>query len=74
MFTYNPNFKNISFRIRKNLQFLYAEPETKRVFTPAPIISFRSDRNLKNFLVRSKVYPIEREVLQNVMVNAVKCV
>ena len=29
--TYNPNFKNLSFLIRKNLQLLYADPETKRV-------------------------------------------
>ena len=34
--TYNPNFKNLSFLIRKNLQFLYAHPETKTVFMPAP--------------------------------------
>ena len=60
--TYNPNFNNLSFLIRKNLQFLYADPETKRVFTPAPFVSFRSARNLKSFLVRSKVYPLERKV------------
>ena len=59
--TYNPNFKNLSILIRKNLQFLYADPETKRVFTPAPFVSFRSVRNL-SFLVRSKVYPLERKV------------
>ena len=60
--TYNPNFKNLSFVIRKNLQFLYADPETKRVFMPTPFVSFRSARNLKSFLVRSKVYPLERKV------------
>ena len=60
--TYNPNFNNLSFLIRKNLQFLYADPETKRVFTPVPFVSFRSARNLKSFLVRSKVYPLERKV------------
>ena len=60
--TYNPNFKNLSFLIRKNLQFLYADPETERVFMPAPFVSFRSVRNLKSFLVRSKVHPIERKV------------
>ena len=60
--TYNPNYNNLSFLIRKNLQFLYADPETKRVFTPAPFVSFRSTRNLKSFLVRPKVYPLERKV------------
>ena len=56
--TYNPSFNNLSFLIRKNIQFLY---ETKRVFAPAPFASFRSARNLKRFLVRSKVYPLERK-------------
>ena len=45
--TYNPNFKNLTFLIRKNLQFLYAYPETKRVFKPASFVSFWSARNLK---------------------------
>ena len=60
--TYNPSFKNLGFLIRMNLQFLYADPETKTVFTPAPFVSFRSARNLKTFFVRSKVYPLERKV------------
>ena len=59
--TYNPNFKNLRILIRKNLQIMYADPETTRVFTPAPFVSFRSVRNLKSLLVRSKVYPLERK-------------
>ena len=34
--TFNPNFNNLSFLMRKNLQLLYADPEAKRIFTPAP--------------------------------------
>ena len=45
--TYNPNLKNLSFLIRKSLKLLYADPVTKRVFTPAPFVSYRSFRNLK---------------------------
>ena len=60
--TYNPNFNNLSFLIRKNLQLLYADPETKRAFTSAPFVSFRSARSSKSFLVRSKVYLLERKV------------
>ena len=62
--SYNPSFKNLSFLIRKNLQFLYVDQETKRVFTPVftPFVSFRSASNLKSFLVRSKVYTLERKV------------
>ena len=62
MVTHNPNFKNLSFLICKNLQFLYADPEIKRVFTPALFASFRSVRRLKRFLVRPEVYPLERKV------------
>ena len=32
------------------------------VFTPAPFVSFRSARNLKSFLVRSKISPLDRKV------------
>ena len=60
--TYNPAFKNLVQVIRKNLQLLYADEEIKKVFSPAPFVSFRSTRNLKSYLVRSKIYPLERKV------------
>ena len=41
---------------------MYADPETETVFTPPPFVSSRSVRDLKSFLVRSKVYPLERKV------------
>ena len=34
---------------------------------PAPFVSFRSAKNLKSFLIKSKVYPLERKV------GSVKC-
>ena len=36
--------------------------EVKSVFTPAPMISFRSARKLSSYLVRAKLYPLERTV------------
>ena len=60
--TYNPAFKNLSQVIRKNLQLLYADEQVKKVFSPAPFVSFRSTRNLESYLVRSKIYPLERKV------------
>ena len=60
--TYNPAFKNLVQVIRKNLQLLYADEEIKKVFSPVPFVSFRSTRNLKSYLVRSKIYPLERKV------------
>ena len=36
--------------------------EVKSVFTPAPMISFRSTRKRSSYLVRAKLYPLERTV------------
>ena len=60
--TYNPTFKNLFQVKRKNLQLLYADKQVKKVFSPAPFVFFRSKRNLKSYLVRSKIYPLERKV------------
>ena len=44
------------------MQYLYADPEPKRFLKPAPSVFLRSARDLKSFLVRSKVYQLERKV------------
>ena len=36
--------------------------EAKKVFTPGPMNSFRSARKLSSYLVRAKLYPIEKTV------------
>ena len=36
--------------------------EVERLFTPKPMISFRSARKLSSYLVRDKLYPTERTV------------
>ena len=36
--------------------------DVKSVFTPAPMISFRSARKLSSYLVRAQLYPLERTV------------
>ena len=36
--------------------------EVNRVFTPKPMVSFRSSRKISSYLVRAKLYPIERTV------------
>ena len=60
--TYNPAFKSLSQVIRKNFQLLYLEEQVKKLFLPAPFVSLRSTRNLKSYLVKSKIYPVERKV------------
>ena len=36
------------------------DKETQRVFTPRPMITFCSTRKLSSYLVRTKLYPLER--------------
>ena len=36
--------------------------EVKRVFTPKPMVSFRSSHKISSYLVRAKLYPTERTV------------
>ena len=41
--------------------------EVKNVFTPGPIVSYRCARKISSYLVRAKLYPLERKV------GSVKC-
>ena len=36
--------------------------ETKKVFSPRPMVSFRSSRKISSYLVRAKLYPLDRVV------------
>ena len=56
--TYHPHLKNISEIIKKHIKHLYTDPEVR----PLPFVSFRFVRNLRNHLVRSKLYPQERKI------------
>ena len=60
--TYNLAFQNLFQVIRKNLQLFHADEEAKKMFSSVPFVSFRSTRNLKSYLVWSKIYPLERKV------------
>ena len=61
--TYNPFLYNLGQTIRKNLFLLYQDEEVKRVFTPAPFLSFRTAGTLRTHLVRAKVYPVEERLV-----------
>ena len=58
--TFHPLLKNVGNIIHTNLYLLYTDQEAQRVFTPGPIITFRSTRKLSSYLVRAKLYPLER--------------
>ena len=60
--TYHPKLKDLGKLIEKLQLFLYSDSEVKRVFSPTPVVSYRSSRKIKDYIVRSKLYPIERKV------------
>ena len=46
----------------KHLYLLHKDKEVKNVFLVAPIVSFKSVRKLNSYLVRAKLYPLQRRV------------
>ena len=57
-----PLFKSLSSIVNNNIYLLHMDQEVKRIFTPQPIVSYWSVCKLSNYLVRAKLYPIERKV------------
>ena len=62
--TYHSRLTKLSSIIHKNLYLLYV--------SPGSIVSFRSAGKISNYLVRAKLYPLERTVLKNVVFQVVK--
>ena len=53
--TYDSQLKSIG-KIIYNLYLLYMNKELKHLFTPGPMVSFRSSRKISSYLVRVKLY------------------
>ena len=60
--TYHPLLNSLYGIIRKNLYLLNIDQRVKEVFSSQPMVSFRSARKLSSYLVRAKLYPLERRV------------
>ena len=60
--TYHPLLKQLKGIFRRNLYLLNMNVEVKQTFTPVPMVSYRSSRKLSSYLIRAKLYPIERIV------------
>ena len=60
--TYHPLLSKLSSIIHRNLYLLYMNQEVKNVFSPGPIVSYRSARKISSYLVRAKLYRLERKV------------
>ena len=60
--TFHTGLKNIDQIINKTLHLFYVDQEVMKVFKPKPMVSFRSDRKTSSYLVRAKLYPLEKKV------------
>ena len=60
--TFHLLLKDVGNIIHKNLYLLYMDKDAQRVFTPGPMITFRSARKLSSYVVKAKLYQLERAV------------
>ena len=60
--TYQPRLKALGKIIHENLNLFYMNDEVKDTFTPGLMLSFRTSQKLSSYLVRTKLYPLERTV------------
>ena len=60
--TFHPLLKDFVNLIHKNLYLLHMDQEAQRAVMPGPMMTFRSARKLSSYLVRAKLYPLERTV------------
>ena len=58
--TYHSLLKSLS-NINNSIYLLHMEQKVKRTFTTQTMVSYRSARKLSSYLVRAKLYPIERK-------------
>ena len=60
--TYHPLLKSIGKIIYDKFYLLYMNEELKHLFRPGPMDSFRSSRKISSYLIRAKLYLVERLV------------
>ena len=60
--TFYSKLKLIGQLLNKHLHILYMDQETKSVFTPGSMATFRSACKFSSYLVRAKLHPIEQIV------------
>ena len=60
--TYLPLLKDFAKVLKKHMHLLQMNDEVKKAFTPGPMVSFQGVQKLSSYLVRAKLYPLERSV------------
>ena len=58
--TFYPKLTFFAKKIKEISKYLHIDLEVKAVPTPTPTVSFRSSKKIKDYLVRAKLYPLER--------------
>ena len=58
--TYYPLLQNIGRIFHRHLDLLYTDQKVERVFTHGPMALFHSAQKISSYLVRAKLYPLER--------------
>ena len=59
---YHPMINNSKKVTRDNKYLLNMNEEFRKTFSPGSMVSFRSARKLSSYLVRAKLYPLQKEV------------
>ena len=60
--TYHPTVKKLGKLIKDLLQFLYSDEEVQKVFLSPAVVLYRNARKTKDYIVRSKLYLLERNI------------
>ena len=72
--TFHPHNHVVKSIILNNFKLLQNDPETGRIFLQPPLISFKRDKNVCNFLVRSALKTNEQPALSNARAHDAKLV
>ena len=57
---HHPLLKSLQSLVNKYLKILYLDENSQEVFMSGPMVTFRSGRKLSSYLVRAKLYPLEK--------------
>ena len=60
--TYHPLLESLSSIVNNSIYLLHMDQEVKGKFSPQTMVSYQSVRKLSSYLVRAKLYTIERKV------------
>ena len=69
--TYHSKLQDLDKLIKKFQLFLYSDSEVQRFFSPVPMLSYQSAMKIKDYIVRSKLHPIEGKVGRSTTTNKI---